>query len=428
MDSPAAGQWGAICKSVFRQAITDGFDVVGVWRMPMEQAGVLETLTRALAQNPSAGGVLGTSSSPFHPLSRVQSAIAGQPLGDWYPAISLFRTDALKRVMFELNTNDDYFETELLLQLIRQSIPLVYAVVPVKRPSIGIPKMVKHWKAALKFRLQSLYLFYDFRYYPSWFLPSEKQNTRHPDYPLKPIGRTPHTFVLQEGVIPVGSRVLDLGCSQGHLARALVTQRQCTVWGVDHLAADQVELIPGFHYQQLDLEHQLDELCERISKNEWDVILLLDVLEHLPIPEKLLWRLSQLSYRSKPVFILSTANVAFIVIRVMLLLGYFNYGERGILDITHKRLFSWRTFRNLMDQMGFQIRARHSFPVPYRAWPLPAWMAALLEKIHLGLLWIRPSVFAYQVLFIAQPFHFASSSDNAHTRTETSSKSAESSF
>ena len=39
----------------------------------------------------------------------------------------------------------------------------------------------------------------------------------------------------------------------------------------------------------------------------------------------------------------------------MLLLGQFNYGKRGILDITHTRLFTFGTLRRLFEQAGFEV-------------------------------------------------------------------------
>ena len=50
----------------------------------------------------------------------------------------------------------------------------------------------------------------------------------------------------------------------------------------------------------------------------------------------------------------------------MLLLGQFNYGKRGILDLTHTRLFTFASFRRLFEQGGFRVvdSARHSRAVP----------------------------------------------------------------
>ena len=50
----------------------------------------------------------------------------------------------------------------------------------------------------------------------------------------------------------------------------------------------------------------------------------------------------------------------------MLLFGQFNYGKRGILDLTHTRLFTFESFRRLFDAERVSRRgdARHSGAVP----------------------------------------------------------------
>ena len=35
-----------------------------------------------------------------------------------------------------------------------------------------------------------------------------------------------------------------------------------------------------------------------------------------------------------------------------MLFGQFNYGKRGILDMTHTRLFTFRSFRRLLEEAG----------------------------------------------------------------------------
>ena len=72
--------------------------------------------------------------------------------------------------------------------------------------------------------------------------------------------------------------------------------------------------------------------------------------------------------------IISTPNVGFLIIRLMLLLGQFNYGKRGILDMTHTRLFTFSSLRQLLEQRGFQIFqiARHPRAVSRRVGKQPA--------------------------------------------------------
>ena len=54
----------------------------------------------------------------------------------------------------------------------------------------------------------------------------------------------------------------------------------------------------------------------------------------------------------KQTLIITTPNIAFIVQRLQLLLGQFNYNHTGILDFTHRRLFNFRGLIRLLRDAG----------------------------------------------------------------------------
>src|SRR4029077_17711301 len=61
----------------------------------------------------------------------------------------------------------------------------------------------------------------------------------------------------------------------------------------------------------------------------------------------------------------STGNVGFIMTRVGLLFGQFNYGLRGILDLTHTRLFTLGAAKKLFEQAGYKIEEVRGVPAPF---------------------------------------------------------------
>jgi 2-polyprenyl-3-methyl-5-hydroxy-6-metoxy-1,4-benzoquinol methylase len=91
---------------------------------------------------------------------------------------------------------------------------------------------------------------------------------------------------------------------------------------------------------------------------------MLDVIEHLKDPEAFLDGLRARLDDSPRTLIITTPNIGFIVPRLMLLFGQFNYGQTGILDRTHTRLFTFRTLRRLMRDSGFQILVMKGIPAP----------------------------------------------------------------
>jgi hypothetical protein len=190
---------------------------------------------------------------------------------------------------------------------------------------------------------------------------------------------------------PDASRTPDGGAS-GYLGKAL-REKGCHVTGIDLYPPGDADAYDAFH------EHNLDMPGLPVSLADADIIVMLDVIEHLAQPEMFVERLRQdenLSSHTR--LLMSTGNVAFIIVRLFLLFGMFNYGKRGILDLTHKRLFTASTFARLFTQNGFEIVEIVGIPAPF---PL-----ALGKGSRLGefLLWlnqvlirIRRSLFAYQI-------------------------------
>src|SRR5579859_5951000 len=86
--------------------------------------------------------------------------------------------------------------------------------------------------------------------------------------------------------VPAGSRVLDIGAADGSVARVL-KERGCRVWAVELEAAvarqarRHCEQVVQGDVEALDLAAEFDSLS-------FDAILLLDVLEHLREPQRVL--------------------------------------------------------------------------------------------------------------------------------------------
>jgi len=95
----------------------------------------------------------------------------------------------------------------------------------------------------------------------------------------------------------------------------------------------------------------------------------------------------------------STGNVAFLPVRIALLLGWFNYGRRGILDLTHRRLFTVNSFRRLLKNAGFRIDRVIGFGPPLA--DLADGRSRIFEiadRLLARLARTWPRLFAYQIL------------------------------
>jgi hypothetical protein len=132
--------------------------------------------------------------------------------------------------------------------------------------------------------------------------------------------------------------------------------------------------------------------------------LMLDVVEHLRNPETFARQLAEFcaQHQVSQVFV-STGNVAFVIERLALLLGQFNYGRRGILDLTHTRLFTLRTLIRLFKQAGFMVDEIQGIPAPFPLALGSGRIACALLQMNRMLIRIAPRLFAYQFLLVVRP-------------------------
>ena len=138
--------------------------------------------------------------------------------------------------------------------------------------------------------------------------------------------------------------------------------------------------------------------------NEFDYILLLDVIEHLKNPEEFMKTLKKkIDKNSKITVIISTPNIGFLIIRLMLLFGSFNYGSRGILDKTHTRLFTFSSFKNLLLQSGFKLINISGIPAPIPLITGNNKIGNILLRINKILIFFLKNVFSYQIFSLISP-------------------------
>lgn len=157
----------------------------------------------------------------------------------------------------------------------------------------------------------------------------------------------PHAFAI--AMVGHAGRVLEVGCSVGHVTEHLVAAGNEVV-GVelDPVAATESERFTArTHVRDLDVDP-----LSAIESGPFDAIVLGDVLEHFRDPAAVLADLTSLLAHDGRL-VISIPHVGFIDIRLMLMEGRWEYQPVGLLDRTHLRWFTRESLRELLRDAGF---------------------------------------------------------------------------
>lgn len=322
-------------------------------------------------------------------LTTIQNSLLGTELSEFHSGYRIYSVKTLKGLPFRLNSNDFHFDTEIIIQLLNAKARIAELPIPtyygdeICRVN-GLKYAGEVVKATVKNTLHRSGLLYQRRFDPS--------PAGHAHYGLKLGYPSSHTYALE--AVPDGTSVLDIGSGPGGMATELV-KKQCRVAVVDQFDVKADDPSIEVHVQDLNAKLQF-------SVAEYDYLLLLDVLEHLKEPEHFLEALrAKFTHEPKKV-IVTTPNVAFIVQRLMLLFGQFNYGKFGILDKSHTRLFTFRSIKQLLLDCGFRIKRIRGVPAPFPKVLGNGLLGRAAILCNLALIRLNKRLFSYQIYIEAE--------------------------
>jgi glycosyltransferase involved in cell wall biosynthesis len=287
-------------------------------------------------------------------LTAIENRMLGSDLSEFHSGYRAYKVDTLRSIPFQLNSNEFHFDTELLVQLIRTGRKVVEIPVPtfygdeISHVS-GMKYALNCVKAVTKVRLGEVGLFYE----PRFDFGAHEES----GYRVKSAENTLHQHVLDQSWDPTW-QVADLGANRGILSAQLARR-------VAHVTAADLEQpteAGDAHAIALDLNR---DFAADLGRRRFDAVLALDVIEHLDSPEACVREIAAVLKPGGLIYA-STGNIAYFVLRLSLLLGQFNYGKRGILDLTHTRLFTIYSFKKLLANGGFAIKEVRGFGPPIR--------------------------------------------------------------
>jgi len=274
---PRDSGFGAVRKAAFEYALRKGFDQVVIMRgdatHPPEKLPELIQLALADPARFVLATARGRSRSAASRRSTrrvstfIQNRILGLRLRDYRTSFRLYPSEALARIPFQLDADDALFDTEIILQLRALGIPILetsFGDTEGRDPDTSGPSLdVLACATAVGYRLHQIHLTRDGRYLVDHDI----------HYTLKRSGTGSHVQIVS--AIAEGSAVLDLGCSNGLLARPLL-EKNVRVTGVDAGPGERLSKELAGYYQR-DLELPLELPYERV----FDYVVCADVIEHL---------------------------------------------------------------------------------------------------------------------------------------------------
>ena len=347
------------------------------------------------------GGALGGGMPPYKfvgnkILSRFQNRVSGLVLSEWHSGYRVFNLEALARIPFEENSDGFDFDTEVLLQLFDSGariaevpIPTYYGAEICRVNGLAYARdvaldVVRYRLARLGFGASHL---------ARWSSAYEWKDA--PDASHRVALNAADQLELRPG------RALDLGCAAGLLAGELHARGHFVV-GVDvHPPAGADESVDLLVVADLDAGLP----GEAADAGPFDLVLALDVLEHLRDPAGLLRALHHVC-TADAALISSVPNIGHWYPRLRIGLGRFDYDRRGILDATHLRFFTWRSFAAMAGRVGWRVERRLLTGLPLdvlgltdAGGPRSKFRKALTKTDRAGRA-VWPSLFAYQYVAV----------------------------
>lgn len=305
-------------------------------------------------------------------LTFCQNLLLRSKLSEFHSGYRLYSVDALRRIPFQLNSNDFHFDTEIIIQFLFAGLRIKELPIPTFYGDEichvnGMKYAFDVVRETMVARLQPLHIFYEAKYdcAPERALSVE-------DCPSNVLFRR----ALLSMEMPAGTRVLLVGGAPAGFVRDL------------EVCGCLVERCGGGEFA-----------CSEWDGSPFEVIYLLEDSGMAENPTELMKKLKQVCRFSPGVQVcVTSANIGFFLSRLSLLCGRFGYSRRGITNLHSAHFFTLRSVRKFFTQNGFEIEEVVGLPVPWSVVFDSDVLRRLCDKMHCGLIRLSKSLFAFQFI------------------------------
>lgn len=174
--------------------------------------------------------------------------------------------------------------------------------------------------------------------------------------------------------------------------------------GVDNIYA--VEIDQEAKILANTIYKEVSDDVQSYQNKQFDLILLLDVIEHMTAPAEFLRRIDSMLKPGGQILI-SVPNIAHWSVRLSLLFGSFEYKDRGILDKTHYHFFTRKSLHAMASSIpSFSLQSSQStiepiqFILPKWVWDNP--LFDLVARFRLKIALLLPGLFAFQHIIVVK--------------------------
>jgi SAM-dependent methyltransferase len=323
-------------------------------------------------------------------LTRFENRVLGTNLSEFHSGYRAYRTDILRKIPFEANSDGFDFDTQIITQVLHAGGRIVEIPIPTYYgDEICYVNGVKYARDVVLDILEYHMAVRGF---------GTCEWVPNPDeYAFKEHDGSSHAVFLDMVSTLPPSRILDLGCSGGLLAEKLRAGGHHVV-GVDHVE------VPGVR-DRVDrlVVANLQRGIPPDAGQGYDLVIAGDVIEHLPRPMDLLRDIARV-LRPGGQVLLSVPNFSHWYPRIRVALGAFGYDRRGILDDTHLRFFTRRSLRRLIRATGFDVLTETATGLPIDAVVADGGgLSSFIRGVDKLFVRTRPTLFAYQYILRLTP-------------------------
>ncbi len=184
---------------------------------------------------------------------------------------------------------------------------------------------------------------------PAWHLLGKRQLQFSDEYHEKP--RTEIMPLLPDSA----TRILDVGCGTGVTSLMLAERYPgARLYGVE-VQPEAAAIARGRLAAVSDHDLQTGPFPGSfLSPGEIDLVLMLDVLEHMYHPWRALQNLRP-ALSDDTSLIISIPNARCLAFLDTIAGGSFEYAPNGLFDITHIRFFTLNNVRSMLDETGYTL-------------------------------------------------------------------------